>query len=241
MYTKTTKLFLCLAVAASAQPLPEMRMSPAEVAARSVDDTRAGGSGLATVHTKVLYGDPSKAGFYSIILSVPAGTTIQAHSHRDDRIATVVSGTWHFGYGEHFDVEALKKLPPGSVYSEPGGAHHFARTESEPAILQISGYGPSDTHYFDPANEPMPPAPVSGPASEGPKLVWAPSSGVYAVYPDDGIQKNGAGIPVATPEGFVAGVAIDSMINRRPADYKDRLGRLAANQATSGILFASFR
>lgn len=30
---------------------------------------------------------------------VPANTTIPAHSHRDDRMATVVSGTWQFGYG----------------------------------------------------------------------------------------------------------------------------------------------
>ena len=73
------------------------------------------------VSTKILSGDPSKAGFYSIVLSVPPNTTIQAHSHRDDRLATVVSGTWQFGYGDRFDEQALKRLPPGSVYPEPGG------------------------------------------------------------------------------------------------------------------------
>jgi hypothetical protein len=40
-------------------------------------------------------------------------STIQAHSHRDDRMATVVSGDWHLGYGTHFDAKALKTLPPG--------------------------------------------------------------------------------------------------------------------------------
>jgi uncharacterized RmlC-like cupin family protein len=60
------------------------------------------------VQTKVLVGDPAKAGFYSILLFVPANTTIQAHSHRDDRMATVVSGNWQFGYGSKFDEEALK-------------------------------------------------------------------------------------------------------------------------------------
>jgi len=34
------------------------------------------------VSTNVLAGDPSKPGFYTIILSVPANTTIPAHSHR---------------------------------------------------------------------------------------------------------------------------------------------------------------
>src|SRR5579872_808009 len=139
-----------------AESLPEMRMAPAEIRGSSVDGNQIGSSGLAGVHTKVLFGDPAKAGYYSILLFVPAHTTIQAHSHRDDRMATVVSGTWFFGYGERFDAKGLKELPPGSVYSEPGGMghDHFARTDKDAVIVHISGYGPTDTHYFDPANEP---------------------------------------------------------------------------------------
>src|SRR5258707_12046387 len=142
---------LSLASSLCAQSLPEMRMHPAEMRGAAVDGNQVGSSGLAGVHTKVLFGDPSKTGFYSILLFVPAHTTIQAHSHRDDRIATVVSGEWHFGYGDHFDAKSLKTLPPGSVYSEPGGIghNHFARTDAEAVIVEISGYGPTDTHYFD--------------------------------------------------------------------------------------------
>src|ERR1700683_1503173 len=106
------------------------------------------------VHTKVLFGDPSKPGFYSILLFVPAHTTIQAHTHRDDRMATVVSGMWYFGYGDHFDAKSLKRLPPGSVYSEPAAHTHFARTDRDAVIVHIAGYGPTNTRYFDPANEP---------------------------------------------------------------------------------------
>jgi quercetin dioxygenase-like cupin family protein len=102
----------------------------------------------------VLYGDPAKAGAYTILLFVPDHTTIQAHSHRDDRMAVVVSGEWHFGYGDQFDEKSLKTLPPGSVYSEPAGRTHFARTDNEPVIVEISGYGPSDTRYFDLSNDP---------------------------------------------------------------------------------------
>jgi quercetin dioxygenase-like cupin family protein len=61
---------------------------------------------------------------------VPAHTTIPAHSHRDDRMATVVSGTREFGYGDRFDEVALKILPAGSVYSEPGHTNHFAPVTS---------------------------------------------------------------------------------------------------------------
>lgn len=109
---------------------------------------------IAGIQTKVLYGDPSKAGFYSILLFVPANTTIQAHSHRDDRMVTVVSGNWQFGYGSRFDEKALKTLPPGSVYSEPKGKDHFARTGNESVVVQISGYGPTDTRYLDSKNDP---------------------------------------------------------------------------------------
>jgi hypothetical protein len=139
-----------------AQALPEMRILPAEMRGGAVDGNQIGSSGLAGVHTKVLFGDPSKAGFYSILLFVPAHTTIQGHSHRDDRMATVVSGTWYFGYGDRFDAKSLKKLPPGSVYSEPGAHNHFARTDNDAVIVQISGYGPTDTRYFNPADEPKP-------------------------------------------------------------------------------------
>ena len=137
-----------------AQTLPQMRMTPAEINVSPTDNNQIGSSGLAGVHTKVLFGDPAKAGVYSILLFVPAHVTIEAHTHRDNRVATVVSGEWRFGYGDHFDAKRLKTLPPGSVYSEPGGVEHFAQTTDTAVVVQISGYGPTDTKYFDPANDP---------------------------------------------------------------------------------------
>lgn len=148
---------MCLLAASPAtRSFPELRMTLAEMRSSESDGNQIGSSGLAGVHTRVLLGDPTKAGFYTLLLFVPARTTIQAHSHRDDRVATVLSGEWHFGYGNRFDEGALKMLPAGSVYSEPGGPqhNHFARTEGEPVIVQISGYGPTDTRYFNPAHDP---------------------------------------------------------------------------------------
>ena len=152
----TIALFLAATSAAIAQSVPEMRMTPAEIRASALDSNQIGSSGLSEVHTKVLVGDPSKEGFYTIVLFVPAHTTIQAHSHKDNRVATVVSGEWHFGYGDHFDAKSLKTLSPGSVYSEPGGVehNHFARTDADAVIVESSGYGPTDTHYFEAANDP---------------------------------------------------------------------------------------
>jgi quercetin dioxygenase-like cupin family protein len=140
--------------AAAAQSLPEMRMTPREIQASALDSNQIGSSGLPGVRTKVVFGDPSKVGFYTILLFVPAHTTIQAHTHRDDRVAVVLSGEWHLAYGTHFDAKSLKTLPPGSVYSEPGGDDHFAQTDTDSVIVEISGYGPTDTHYFEAKNDP---------------------------------------------------------------------------------------
>lgn len=136
------------------QSLPQMRLTPAEIRAIAAGGNQAARAGVAAGHPKTLFGDPEKAGLYSILVFVPPQTTIQAHSHRDNRMATVVSGEWHFGYGDHFDAASLKTLPPGSVYSEPAGTNHFARTEADAVVVEISGYGPTDTRYFDPANDP---------------------------------------------------------------------------------------
>jgi hypothetical protein len=142
------------AFAATTARMQEMRLTPDEIAKIPFDSGQTGSSNLAAVKTKILQGDPSKSDFYTILLFVPAHTTIAAHSHRDDRMAVVVSGSWNFGYGSRFDEKALKKLPPGSVYSEPGRLNHFAQTDDLPTIVEISGYGPTDTIYFDKANDP---------------------------------------------------------------------------------------
>ena len=139
---------------ATAPSISELRMTPTEISSGDKGESQIGSSKLAGVHTKILAGNPAAAGFYSILLFVPPHTTIQAHSHRDDRMATVVSGTWHFGYGTHFGERFLKTLPVGSVYSEPGGVNHFARTGEVPVVVHISGFGPTDTRYYNPADDP---------------------------------------------------------------------------------------
>ena len=112
-----------------------------------------GTSGVSGIETVVLKGDPTKAGLYVLALRAGPNMTIQAHSHGDDRVATVLKGTWYFGYGQKFDEKALKALPPGSSYTEPPNTAHFARTR-EQVVLEIVGYGPSSTTYVNPADDP---------------------------------------------------------------------------------------
>jgi quercetin dioxygenase-like cupin family protein len=125
----------------------QMRLTAPEIAALPAATGGSGTSGLAAVSTTLLFGDPTQPGLYSIELKVAPDTVIQAHAHRDTRTAMVVSGLWHFGYGTVNEAQAVKTLPPGSFYTEPGAIAHFARTGPEGAVLVITGYGPSDTEY----------------------------------------------------------------------------------------------
>jgi len=142
---------VCRADAPSAR---EVRLTPEEIAALASHAAGTGTSGVAAVRTTVLLGDPAMPGIYAIRLTVPAHTSIAAHSHRDERSAVVLSGTWYFGYGPAANEAGLKRLPAGSFYSEPAGVAHFARTGDEAVVVYITGYGPTDTRYVDPANDP---------------------------------------------------------------------------------------
>jgi len=134
--------------------LAQARLTLAEVEARPRTGAGAGTSGLSGIQTTVLSGNPTTAGPYAIEIRVPAHTRIAAHGHRDNRSALVVSGEWHFGYGEHADEVATRALGPGSFYTEPAGQPHFAFTGELPSVVYITGQGPTDTTYLVPANAP---------------------------------------------------------------------------------------
>jgi uncharacterized RmlC-like cupin family protein len=145
------------ATTASAQDagprLPDYAKSPSELS--TVQPTGgAGGSGNAKVEVVTILGDASKPGVYAQLLKVGPDAQIAAHHHAGDRVGTVLQGTWHFGYGTKFDKANLKTLPVGSVYTEPAKEPHFAMTGNEPVLVLITGTGPTDTIYENPADDP---------------------------------------------------------------------------------------
>jgi hypothetical protein len=135
-------------------PADERRVTPSEFRFPEGGSAGTGTSGVSGIRTVVLKGDPDRAGLYTIMLQVPAHTRIASHDHQDDRVATVIMGTWFLRYGEAFDPAQLKALPPGSFYTEPANRAHFAETRDESVIVQITGMGPSSTRYVDPATDP---------------------------------------------------------------------------------------
>ena len=150
-------LLLAGSVKAQISKNGQFRLNPSEVKAlkASAGTNAPGSSNYSAVKEIVIMGDPAKKGIYMILLEVAPNTKIPAHLHPDQRMATVLSGTWHFGYGDKFNKTNLKTLPAGSIYSEVAGQNHFAMTGKDPVIVEITGFGPSGVTYVDPKNDPL--------------------------------------------------------------------------------------
>jgi len=148
--------FLTQADARGPGPLPPRSLSRADIDTLARGGAGAGTSGVSGIQTTILSGDPTQAGPYAIEIRVPPNTRIAPHSHRDDRFAVVVSGTWFFGYGTTADAAHAKALVPGALYTEPAAAPHFAFTRDRPAVVYITGFGPTDTRYVNAQDAPRP-------------------------------------------------------------------------------------
>jgi quercetin dioxygenase-like cupin family protein len=102
----------------------------------------------------VLYGDPRKPGLYVTRVKLPADYRIAPHTHPEERVYTVISGTFYIGFGDRFDPTRLQAFPPGSVVVVPANASHFHWSRSGDAVVQISAVGPTEIEYVDHADDP---------------------------------------------------------------------------------------
>jgi uncharacterized RmlC-like cupin family protein len=155
--TASVPLPLLTVAYAATVPFAQLRLSPADIDAMQAHEAGAGTSGVAGIRTTVVAGEPSMPGPYTIRLTIPLNTRIQAHTHRDNRSAIVVAGVWYFGYGLIAKADAERALPAGSFYTEPAGVAHFAETKAEPVTVYITGDGPTDTRYVHDASQPARP------------------------------------------------------------------------------------
>lgn len=103
----------------------------------------------------VLTGDPMKAGPFTIRLKAPDGYKIPPHWHTQDETLTIIGGTLNLMMGDH--MTNPHALDVGAFHFLPGKMHHGAEAKGE-TIVQISGNGPFDIHYINPADNPNPKA-----------------------------------------------------------------------------------
>jgi hypothetical protein len=83
----------------------------------------------------------------------PANFRIPPHNHPDERMVTVLSGTYYFALGEVFDESRLKAYPPGSVIIVPPRVSHFGASK-DGVEFQEMGTGPTATDLVKPAGTP---------------------------------------------------------------------------------------
>ena len=104
------------------------------------------------VKNVVLYGDPSKPGIYVVRNTFPPGIMSTPHSHDQDRVVTVIKGTWYTGTDDNWDPQPTIAMKPGSVMTHPANLVHFDGAKDEEVIVQIMGMGPVKTVYSAPDN-----------------------------------------------------------------------------------------
>ncbi|HJZ90729.1 MAG TPA: cupin domain-containing protein [Gemmataceae bacterium] len=101
----------------------------------------------------VLEGDPTKSGPFVMRVKVPDGYKIPPHTHPKPERLTVISGTFHLGMGDVFDLKKGEEMPAGAYGTWPAGMKHFAWVTGE-TVVQLHGDGPWAIHYLNPTDDP---------------------------------------------------------------------------------------
>ena len=106
--------------------------------------------GIEGIKIMVLEGDLKRAGPYVIRVKFSPGTMSMPHFHPEDRLCTVIKGTWWSGTGLTFQPENTEPLPAGSYMKHPAGEAHNDGAKDEEVIVQIAGVGPTGATFIHP-------------------------------------------------------------------------------------------
>ena len=90
----------------------------------------------------ILFGDPSKPGWYGILVKWDPGHMSRPHFHPNDRYVTVISGTWWVGTGPKYDPASTKPVPEGSFVTHYAKQIHYDGAKDKEVMIEIVGMGP---------------------------------------------------------------------------------------------------
>jgi quercetin dioxygenase-like cupin family protein len=100
-------------------------------------------------------GSAAAAGkFYVLFASYPPGGKSMPHVHPDERIVTVLTGTFHLGSGPDFDETKAKALTAGTVITIPANVVHWGFAKDTGVTIQEVGVGPTATTPSSPSTSP---------------------------------------------------------------------------------------
>jgi len=83
----------------------------------------------------------------------PAGLKAMPHSHPNDTLVTVMSGTLRYAEGTTFDETKLKDYPAGSFLVMRANVPHYEMATS-PMEFQAYSTGPQAFIFVDPKHDP---------------------------------------------------------------------------------------
>lgn len=132
-------LALAIAVAACATTPEKATSSDAWISNAKFNSMGAGTGAFSAM----LNGSTNAAAPYTIRVHITKGGKIQAHTHPDERVVTVVDGELCYGFGSEFDPDGCKLYPEGSWFVVPANAPHYGFGKTGDAVYQESGVGPS--------------------------------------------------------------------------------------------------
>jgi quercetin dioxygenase-like cupin family protein len=93
-----------------------------------------------------LIGSPAQPGLYTIRVHLKDGGLMPPHSHPDDRMITVLSGTLHYGFGTTADPAATKAYPTGATFLAKANDPHYAIGRGD-VVYQEAGLAPTGTKW----------------------------------------------------------------------------------------------
>jgi quercetin dioxygenase-like cupin family protein len=97
--------------------------------------------------TAMLFGNQQAAGQYVVRVRFPPNTLNPPHTHPDDRLVTVLTGTVYLGHGDTADRTKTTRITAGTFFTEPGGNLHYEHFGPDEVIVQVVGTGPTGTDY----------------------------------------------------------------------------------------------
>ena len=118
-------------------------LNPAAINIKTPDQlTWRKSTGPNSPNQAILFGDPSKPGWYGILVKWDPGKMSRPHFHPNDRYVTVVSGTWYVGTGSKYDPPSTKPVPAGSFVTHYAKQIHYDGAKDQEVVLEIVGMGP---------------------------------------------------------------------------------------------------
>jgi hypothetical protein len=102
----------------------------------------------------VLHGSPAKPGLFTIRVKLPANFKLPVHSHPDERVRTILSGTYYSALGDKVDASKFVAFTPGTFSHVPPKVLQFAETRDEEVVFQITGIGPTRIDYLNAEDDP---------------------------------------------------------------------------------------